>query len=154
MGWKDKVTARTAEVPLCLDGAVGAALAKARRTVERLEADDDSLAAPEGLAEARAELEELEARAAAATYTFEVKGLPWRQWRELVDAHPATEGTPTIPMARGMTVQATLVPPAIVACCDDFDSEDDLDVFAEGQLVQLFLAVTEVNGAKDSVPPT
>lgn len=152
-----KVRSRTATVTLCLDGRIGSELDRARRELAAADEQSDSLA-DDGRSDLRNEIDKLEVRSAEASHTFTVVGLPWRQWRELCDAHPVEKDVPTLPLRRNVTVAASMVAPAVAACVEDVpdvDSAEQLvDLLVEGQVVQLFLTIAEVNGQIDRVPPT
>jgi len=142
---------------LCLDGEVQHSLEDARRRLSKAEDASDTMADDEvdGLV---AEVAELEARVQAASHTFTVRALPFEEWRKLVDAHPRKEGVPEVPLTRTSSVPVTLISPSFAACVDDIpdveSAEQLIDRLAEGQVVQLFRKIGELNVGGDRIRPT
>lgn len=152
-----KTKPRVGTETLCLDGEVQHALDDARRRLSRAEDASDTMADAE-VDSLSAEVEELEARAEAASHTFTVRALPFEEWRLLVDAHPRKDGVPEVPISRSASVPVTLIAPAFAACVDDIPdggaADRLIERLVEGQVVQLFRKVSELNGSGDRIRPT
>ena len=141
------VVPRTDIVPLCLDGTVQRELEDARKHLRAAKAED---ALGHDTSELQAAVEALEARAEAATKTFEVHAIPHTRWRELLTEHRSSD-----PQERYDA--STFVPAAVAACCRQFTSAEQVAKAADehlttGQISKLFTAVRRLNEGDDQVP--
>lgn len=139
---------RTATVELILDGDLVAEIEDAQRRAAEAARSDDTLDRAD-VAEARAEVERLEAAAVDACHAFTVRSVGWRRWRELCEAHPPSEGG-------ARWDPATFVPAVLLECVDQFTSGAEvaqaLDMLSTAQVAQLFNRARRLNEGGGRVP--
>lgn len=100
------------------------------------------------------EMEALRQQMAAASYTFLLRALPRRAFRDLLDAHP-----PRPEIAREAAFNAATFPPALIRKCliepavaTDAQFDELLDKITEGQVGELFDAAWLANQGGSEVP--
>lgn len=156
--WDDvsgEVKPRQDVVPLCLDGTIQRRLEQANRRLREAKRDSDGTFGDSGLGDLRAEVDELEAAAEAATREFTVRAIPHAQWRKLLLDHPSDDPTERYDAE-------TFVPAAIAATCPHFvDAAQVAKAAADpdhglttGQVTKLFAMARLLNEGDDRVPFT
>lgn len=154
---KKKTSRNRRSVRVCLDGALYGEHQQLERELDDLLTAESGTAAkmsdnPPSIAKAR-EVQAVEQKMRDAEEDFVFEALPPLEWRDLIEKHPAGEGSALRWEAK------TFWPAAVAACCVEPTGVDDTDEFREwwdglSAATQALLAegAVEVNEIQLSVP--